>query len=115
MKLKLVVVLEQTPNNYCAYLPDLPGCVSTGKTWEEMQEMIREAVPFHIESMIEHGDPLPEKAMALEEAMAYHSEPIPEDVMESFAQYGDDVPSLSTTFQIIEVEVNLSPAGRAAS
>ncbi len=112
MKLKLVVVLEQTPNNYCAYLPDLPGCVSTGSAWEEM---IREAVPFHIESMIEHGDPLPEKAMSLEEAMACHSEPIPEDVMERFAQYGGDVPSLSTAFQIIEVEVNLSPAGRAAS
>lgn len=53
MKLKYVVVFEQTPNNYSAYLPDLPGCVSTGKTWEEMQEMIREAVPFHIEGMLE--------------------------------------------------------------
>lgn len=46
MKLKYVVVYEQTPNNYCAYLPDLPGCISTGKTWKDIQEMIREAVTF---------------------------------------------------------------------
>ena len=37
MKAKYVVVYEQTPNNYCAYLPDFPGCVSTGKTWQEIQ------------------------------------------------------------------------------
>ena len=48
MKLKYVVVYEQTPNNFCAYAPDLPGCISTGKTWDEVREMMREAigVPF---------------------------------------------------------------------
>ena len=38
MKLKYVVIYERTPNNYSAYSPDLPGCISTGKTWEEIQE-----------------------------------------------------------------------------
>jgi predicted RNase H-like HicB family nuclease len=108
MKLQFVVVFEQTPNNYGAYLPDLPGCISTGETWEEMKEMVREAVPFHIEGMLEHGDPLPEKPMSLEEAMAHYIEPIPEKVMESFAEYGGDVPTLSTTFEIMEFEVNVS-------
>ena len=40
MKLTYAVVFEQTPNNYGAYVPDVPGCVSTGKTWDEMQAMI---------------------------------------------------------------------------
>ena len=109
MRIKFVVVFEKTPNNYCAYVPDLPGCISTGRTWEEMQAMIREAVPFHIEGMMENGDPLPETTMSLEEAMAYHIEPIPDYVMESYARYGDEVPTLSTTFEIIEFEVNPSP------
>ena len=39
MKLTYAVVIEQTPNNYGAYAPDVPGCVSTGKTWDEMLAM----------------------------------------------------------------------------
>ena len=38
MKLKYAVVYERTPNNYSAYSPDLPGCISTGETWEDIQE-----------------------------------------------------------------------------
>ena len=69
MKLKFVVVYEQTPNNYAAYLPELPGCVSTGKNWDHIQEMIQEAVTFHLESMLEDGDPIPQGTMSLEDAM----------------------------------------------
>ncbi len=113
MKLEYVVVYEQTPNNYCAYLPDLPGCISTGKTWQEIQEMIREAVAFHIEGMVEHGDPLPERAMSLEEAMAYHSEPLTEAEMTTLRGFGKIAPALSTTFAPIEIEVGLTPAATA--
>lgn len=109
MRLKYVVVFEQTPNNYSAYLPDLPGCTSTGKTWEEMQEMIREAVTGHIEVMLEHGDPLPDRAMSLEEAIAYHSEPLTEYEKKTLAEFGgcEDFPDLPPVFEIIEFEVNL--------
>ncbi len=55
MKLTYAVVFEQTPNNYCAYVPDVPGCVSVGDTWDEMQAMIREALAFHIEDPLESG------------------------------------------------------------
>ena len=48
MKLKYVVVFERTANNWCAYAPDVPGCVSAGSSWEEMLEMIDEALTFHI-------------------------------------------------------------------
>ena len=75
MKLKVVAVLTEMPNNYAAYVPDLPGCISTEKTWEKMLEMIEEAITGHVEVMLEYGDPLPERNMSMEEAMAYHCEP----------------------------------------
>ena len=105
MKLEYVVVYERTPNNYCAYLPDLPGCISIGKTWEDIQKNIREAVTGHIELMLEHGEPLPEKPMSLEEAVDCHNEPLDRHV-----QNGGDVPSLSTSFEKVEIEVELHPA-----
>ena len=49
MKVQCVVVYQQTPNNYCAYIPDFPGCISTGKTWEDIQRNIKEAIAGHIE------------------------------------------------------------------
>ena len=58
--MKYTVVIEKTPNNYAAYVPDLPGCVATGKTREELLEQIREAIEFHIEGMLEDGEPVPE-------------------------------------------------------
>ena len=57
---KYTVVIEKTPNNYAAYVPDLPGCVATGSTREELLGEIREAIAFHIESLREHGEPVPE-------------------------------------------------------
>lgn len=72
MKLTYAVVFEQAPNNYCAYIPDLPGCISTGRTWEEMQWMIREAITVHLEVMHEYGDPIPLPQMSVEQALDYH-------------------------------------------
>ena len=113
MKLKFVAVFTEMPNNYCAYLPDLPGCISTGKTWEKMLEMIHEGLEFHIEGMIENGAPLPEKRMSMEEAMAYHCEPFTEEEREELSKY-DFPPTLSTTFKEIEVEVAITAQAQAA-
>ena len=52
--------MKKTPNNYAAYVPDLPGCVATASTREEVLEEIREAIVFHIEDMREDGEPVPE-------------------------------------------------------
>ena len=43
------VVIEKTDTGYGAYVPDLPGCVAAGETYEETGQLIREAIPFHIE------------------------------------------------------------------
>ena len=115
MKLKYVAVYEQPPNNYCAYLPDLPGCISTGQTWEEVTAMVRETVAFHVEGMLAHGDPLPEQSMSLEEAETYHQQTVSQPMMENFSEYGQDLPSLSTTFEFVEVEVTPSPPTKEAS
>ena len=110
MKLQYAVVYEQTRNNYCAYPPDLPGCISTGKSWEDIQEMIREAITLYIEAMVEDGEPLPEPRMSVEEAMAHHCQVLTASRREASADYADHVPTLSTTFGVVEVEVSLSPA-----
>jgi len=56
---KVFVTVEITDNNYSAYLENLPGCVSTGKTFEELKKNISEAVAFHIEGMLEDGEKIP--------------------------------------------------------
>ena len=54
------VVIERGPNNYAAYVPDLPGCVATGGTRDEAARNIREAIRFHLEGMRADGLPIPE-------------------------------------------------------
>jgi predicted RNase H-like HicB family nuclease len=54
------VILEKGNNNWSAYVPDLPGCIVTGKTREETLQLMREAVEFHIEGMRLHGEAVPE-------------------------------------------------------
>jgi predicted RNase H-like HicB family nuclease len=63
--MRYAVVIENAGGNYSAYVPDLPGCVATGKTVEETRREIAEAVSFHIEDMRSRGLPVPEpSAMA---------------------------------------------------
>ena len=55
-----LVVFEWTKKNYSAYVPDLPGCVTTGKTIEETEANIKEAIALYIETLQEDGKPIPE-------------------------------------------------------
>ncbi len=57
--IEYAVVIERSPNNYGAWVPDLDGCVSTGKTLEEVKINIAEAIEMHIESLREHGEQVP--------------------------------------------------------
>jgi predicted RNase H-like HicB family nuclease len=60
MQYSYTVLIEKSPNNYGAWAPDLPGCVTTGPTVEETLANMREAIKFHLEGMREDGDPIPE-------------------------------------------------------
>jgi predicted RNase H-like HicB family nuclease len=57
---RFLIVIEKTENNYSAYSPDLPGCVATGKTRDEVERNMHEAVEMHIQGMIEDELPIPE-------------------------------------------------------
>ena len=55
-----LVVIEKAGNNWSGYLPDVPGCVATGATPEEVRERLREALAIHLEGLREDGLPVPE-------------------------------------------------------
>ena len=58
--MEYIAIIERGANNYSAYVPDLPGCISTGATMEEVERLIREAIEFHLEGMREDGEPIPQ-------------------------------------------------------
>ena len=57
---RFLIVIEKTKNNFSVYSPDLPGCVAIGKTREEAERNMHEAVEMHIQGLIEDKLPIPE-------------------------------------------------------
>lgn len=63
---RYAIVVEKGPENYGAYVPDLPGCVAAAETRAELLKLIREAIEFHIDGMREEGLPIPEPSSTAE-------------------------------------------------
>ena len=63
---KYAIVIEQGENNLSAYVPDLPGCITTGRTIEEIERNIREAIELHLEGLREDGEPIPEPTSSVD-------------------------------------------------
>ena len=61
-----VVIIEKGPSSYGAYVPDLPGCVAVGETREEVMQLIREAIEFHLEGLRQDGHPVPPPSSSIE-------------------------------------------------
>jgi len=59
---RFLIIIEKAADNYSAYSPDLPGCVATGATREEVERNMHEAVEFHIRGMKEDNLPIPESS-----------------------------------------------------
>ncbi len=57
---KYLIVIEPTKTGFSAFSPDLPGCVSTGGTREEVELNMREAIAFHLDGLREEGQAVPE-------------------------------------------------------
>jgi predicted RNase H-like HicB family nuclease len=57
--MRYLVVVEQGATSFGAYVPDLPGCVAAGETREEVLDLIRDAIEFHIEGLRQEGQPVP--------------------------------------------------------
>jgi predicted RNase H-like HicB family nuclease len=64
--MRYAVVIEKAHGNYSAYVPDLPGCIATGETVAEVQQLIREAIELHISGMREDGLPIPPPSSQVE-------------------------------------------------
>jgi predicted RNase H-like HicB family nuclease len=62
---KYAIVIEQGEHNLSAYVPDLPGCITTGRTVQEIERNIREAIELHLEGLREDGQPIPEPHTAV--------------------------------------------------
>jgi predicted RNase H-like HicB family nuclease len=66
---RFLIVIEKVNGNYSAYCPDLPGCIATGKTREETEHNMQEAVEMHVQGMLEDQLPIP-KSVAIAEYIA---------------------------------------------
>jgi predicted RNase H-like HicB family nuclease len=63
---RYAIVVEDAGTNLAAYVPDLPGCVATGESEEEVSRLIREAIELHLEGLAEDGLPIPEPSSRVE-------------------------------------------------
>ena len=57
---KYLIVVEETATGFSAYSPDLDGCIASGKTRQEVEAEMREAIAFHVEGMQRNGERVPE-------------------------------------------------------
>ncbi len=62
---KYAIVIERGEQNLSAYVPDLPGCITTGRTVEEIERNIREAIELHLQGLRQDGEPIPEPHTAV--------------------------------------------------
>ena len=60
------MVIEKAADNYSAYVPDLPGCIATGATVKETEQLIREAIELHLAGLRQDGLPLPQPSSQVE-------------------------------------------------
>jgi len=58
--MQYLTIIEKTATGYSAYSPDLLGCVSTGTTFEEVEQNMREAIEFHLEGLKLEGYEIPQ-------------------------------------------------------
>jgi predicted RNase H-like HicB family nuclease len=58
--MKYLIIYEKTATGYSAYVPDLPGCIAAGSTFEETAELMRGAIHLHLDAMRADGEPVPE-------------------------------------------------------
>ena len=57
--MRYAIVIEKAESNYAAYVPDLPGCVATGATIQEAEQLIREGIMLHLEGLQADGRAIP--------------------------------------------------------
>lgn len=64
--MRYAIVIEKSERNYGAYVLDLPGCIATGATIEEVEHNMRGAIEMHLAGMREDGEPIPPPSSLVE-------------------------------------------------
>jgi predicted RNase H-like HicB family nuclease len=57
--MKYLIVIEQTATGYSAYSPDLPGCIATSSTRDDVEREMKDAIAFHLEGLKAEGMAIP--------------------------------------------------------
>ena len=57
--MRYAIIVEKGKRNYSAYVPDVPGCIATGQTLEEVKQQMKEALELHMEGMLLDGESVP--------------------------------------------------------
>ena len=57
---RYLIIIEPTPTGFSAYSPDLPGCIATGNSTEQVEGNMREAIAFHLDGLRADGHPVPQ-------------------------------------------------------
>ena len=71
--IRFAVIIEPTGTGFSAHVPDLPGCIAAGESYDETLTLIREAVAFHLQGMKLHGEAIPAPTASCE----YVEAPVP--------------------------------------
>ena len=58
--MRYMVIVEQGPSSFGAYVPDLPGCIAVGESKQEVLKLIQEAIEFHLEGLRDEGASAPQ-------------------------------------------------------
>lgn len=64
--MRYAIVIERAESNFSAYVPDLPGCVATGGTLQEVESEIRDAIAFHLDGLREDGIVIPQPSSVVD-------------------------------------------------
>jgi len=99
VKRTYAVIYENGPHNLSAYAPDVPGCVSVGRTVEEARTNMKEAITLHLDLMLREGEPVPEPTTSLTEALALHEV----GLQEIHDSLGEDLPEPAIA-ELLEVD-----------
>lgn len=102
VKRTYIVVFENGPHNLSTYVPDLPGCVSVGHTLDEARRNIKEAITFHIDLLLEHGDAIPEPSTSMQEALDLHNE----GLVEIYEALGEKIPEPPAIAETVSVDAS---------
>jgi predicted RNase H-like HicB family nuclease len=64
--MKYAVAIERAGDNLSVYVSDLPDCIVTGNPVSEVEQLVREAISFHLEGLREDGIEIPEPSCAVQ-------------------------------------------------